>query len=133
MDSGINHHRLVVLHTVNLVGNITREYVCDLLIHLEEVTITLHDHVDAQTVDRLREIEEYSQTCVVHTEALIAALLGGTRGNVTWNEVTECWITALQIVVTILLRNLPTLLCSSLQSLGILNLLRNPDTTIVTQ
>ena len=133
MDSRIDHHRLVVLHTIDLIGNVAREYIGDLLIHLEEVAITLHDHVDTQTVDRLREVEEHGQTRVVHTKALVAALLSGTRGHVTRYEVTEGRITALQIVVAILLRNLPTLLSTSLQSLSILNLLGNPDTTIVTQ
>ena len=133
VDSRIDHHGLVVLHTIDLVGYIAREYVGNLLVHLEQVAIALHDHIDAQTVDRLREVEEHSQTGVVHTEALVAALLSGTRGHVTGNEVTECRIAALQIVVAILLGNLPTLLGTSLQSLGVLNLLGHPDTTIVTQ
>ena len=51
VDSGIDHHRLVVLHAIDLVSNIAREYVGNLLVHLEEVAITLHDDIDAQTVD----------------------------------------------------------------------------------
>ena len=61
VDSGIDHHGLVVLHTIDLVGYVSREYIRNLLVHLEEVAITLHDDIDTQTVDRLREIQEYSQ------------------------------------------------------------------------
>ena len=78
VDGGINHHGLVVLHAVNLVGNVAGEHVGNLLVHLEEVAVTLHDDVEAETVDRLREVEEHSQTGVVHAEALVAALLSGT-------------------------------------------------------
>ena len=53
VDSWEDHHRLVVLHAVDLVGEVAGEHVGDLLIHLEEVTITLHDLVDAETVDTL--------------------------------------------------------------------------------
>ena len=57
----------------------------------------------------------------------------GTRGHVTGNEVTEGGIAALQIVVAILLRNIPSLLRSSLQSLGVLQLLGHPDTAVVAE
>jgi hypothetical protein len=46
---------------------------------------------------------------------------------------TEGMIAALQIVVAILYRNLPTLLGTCLQSLGIFKIFRNPNTTVVTQ
>ena len=133
VDSGIDHHGLVILHAIDLVRYIAREYVGNLLIHLEEVAVALHDDVETEAVDRLREVEEHSQTGVVDTEALIATLLSSTRSHITGNEVTEGRIAALQIVVAILLRNLPTLFGTCLQSLGIFQLLRNPDTAVVTQ
>ena len=133
VDSREDHHWVVVLHAVNLVSQLTWVNVGNLLIHIEEVAITLQDNVNTETVDRLREVEEYGKTCVVDTEALVATLLSCTRSHVTRNQVTECWVTALQVVVAVFLRNIRTLLCTSLQCLGILNLLRNPDTTIVTE
>ena len=78
VDSGEDHHRIVVLHAVDLLGQLTGIHVGNLLVHVEEVAVTLQNLVDAQTVDRLREVEEYSQTGIVYTEALVAALLGST-------------------------------------------------------
>ena len=119
-----DHHWVVVLHAVNLVSQLTWVNVGNLLIHIEEVAITLQDNVDTETVDRLREVEEYGKTCVVDTEALVATLLSCTRSHVTRNQVTECWVTALQVVVAVFLRNIRTLLVPAAM-LGILNLLRN--------
>jgi hypothetical protein len=133
VDSREDHHWLVVVETTLRANELTWVNVCDLLIHIKEVTITLTDLVDTEALDRLREVKEYGKTCVVYTEALVTTLLSSTRSHVTRYEVTECWVTALEIVVTILLWDIPTLLCTSLKSLSILNVLRYPDTTIVTQ
>ena len=133
VDSGINHHRVVVVATVGRGTLFTGVHVGNLLIHVEEVAITLTDDVDTQTLDSLREVEEHSQTSVVHTEAGIATLLGCTAGHVTGNQVTEGRITALQVVVAVFLGNLPSFLGTGLQSLGIFHLLGNPDTAVVTQ
>ena len=133
MDSREDHHWLVVVETTLRTNELTWVNVCDLLIHIKEVTVTLTDLVDTEALDRLREVEEYGKTCVVYTKALVTTLLSSTRSYVTRYEVTECWVTALEVVVTILLWNIPTLLCTSLESLSILKLLRYPDTTIVTQ
>ncbi len=133
VDSGIDHHGLVVLHAIDLVGQVAGEHVGDLLIHLKQVAVALHDDVESQTVDRLREVQIDGQTSVVHAEALVAALLGGTAGHVARNEVAEGGIAALQIVVAVLLGNVPRLDLVLLQLLGVLNLLRHPDTTVVTQ
>ena len=78
MDSGEDHHRIVVLHTVNLAGHFTRINVCNLLVHVEEVAVTLEDNVNTEAVDRLREVEEHGQASVVNAIALVAALLGCT-------------------------------------------------------
>ena len=133
MDGRIDHHRVVILHAVNLVSKLARIDVCDFLIHVEEVAVALAYNVDTEALDALREVEEHGQTCVVNAEALVAALLGSTRSNVAGNEVTECRIAALQIVVAVFLRNVASLLCSGLQSLGVLKLLGHPDTSVVTQ
>ena len=105
VDSGVDHHRVVVSHAVDLVGLLAGVNVGDLLVHVEEVAVALTDNVDAEAVDRLREVEEHSQTGVVHAEALVATLLSGARSHVTGNEVTEGGIAALQIVVAVFLRN----------------------------
>ena len=122
VDGGIDHHRVVVGADV---GN--------LLVHVEEVAIALSYYVLAQTVDSLREVEEYSQTGIVYAEALVAALFSSTAGYVTRYEVTEGRVATLQVVVAVLFRNILTLQGTFLQLLGILQFLGHPDTTIVTQ
>ena len=133
VDGREDHHRLVILHAVDLIGELTGEYVGNLLIHLEEVAVALHNLVEAEAVDRLGEVEEHGQSGVVHAEACVAALLCGTRSHVARYEVAEGGIAALQIVVAVFLGNLPALLRAGLKSLGILNLLGHPDTAVVAQ
>ena len=115
MDSGIYHHGVVVLHSVNLVGKFTRIDIGDFLIHVEEVAIALAHHVDTQAVDSLAKVEEHGLTSVVHTVTLVATLLGGATCHVAWNEVTKGGIAALQVVVTLLLGDVATLDFASLQ------------------
>ncbi len=133
MDSGEDHHRLIVLHAVNFVGNIAREHVGYLLIHLEEVAIALHDDIDSQPVDGLREVEEHSQSCVVDTVSGIATLLGSAACHVARHQVAEGWIATLQIVVAVFFRNFPSLLRACLQRLSVFELLGHPDASVVAQ
>ena len=74
MDGGEDHHRIVIVNAILLTCELTRVNVRDLFVHVEEVAITLTNHVDAETVDSLREIKEYGKTGVVHTETSIATL-----------------------------------------------------------
>ena len=65
VDSREDHHRVVV-----------RIHVGNLLVHVEEVAITLVYHVAAETVESLREVEEHGQASVVDAIALVGTLLG---------------------------------------------------------
>jgi len=122
VDGRINHHRVVV-----------RAHVCDFFVHIEEVTVTLSYHIFAQTVDCIAEVEEYGQAGIVYTEALVATFFGCTAGNIARNEVTECRITAFQVVVAVFFGDVFSLQSTFLQFLGIFQFLRNPDATVVTQ
>ncbi len=95
VDGRINHHRLL-----------PRAYVIDLEVHVEEVAVTLLYPLMTETLDGIGEVEEHSETGLVDTESGVTSLLGRTGSHVTRNEVTERRITTLEIVVTILLRNL---------------------------
>ena|SRR5574344_662941 len=64
VDSRINHHRLLVWVGV---GN--------LLIHLEEVTITLTDLILSETVNCSLEIKEYCKSSLIYSEACVTTLL----------------------------------------------------------
>ena len=133
VDGGENHHRMVVFHTVDFLGELARIDIGDFLIHFEEVAVALHNFVDAEAVNRLREVEEHSQTGVVYAEAVVATLLGGTRSHVARHEVSESRIATLQIVVAVFFGNLIALLRACLQCLGVFDFLRHPDTTVVAQ
>ncbi len=95
VDGRIDHHRLL-----------PRAYIIDLEVHVEEVAVTLLYPLMTETLDGVREIEEHGETGLVDTESSVTSLLGRTGSHVTRNEVTERRVTALEIVVTILLRNL---------------------------
>ena len=53
MDGWIDHHRVVILHAVYLVCQLSWINVGNLLIHVEEVAIALTNHVDAEALDTL--------------------------------------------------------------------------------
>ena len=78
VDGREYHHWLIVLEAVLLAYELAWVNVGNLLVHVKEVAVTLADLVDAEALDRLREVKEYSQTGVVYTKALVATLLGST-------------------------------------------------------
>ena len=108
-------------------------HVGNLLVHVEQVAVTLLDDVLAQTLDGGLEIEEHGQTRLVHAVAGVAALLGGARSHVTRHEVSESRVAALQVVVAVLLGDVRRLLRAGTQGLHVLELLGNPDAAVVTQ
>ena len=122
VDGGINHHRLLI--------GIDTGY---LLVHLEEVAVTGSDNILAESCDSGREIQEYGKTCLIDTIAGIASLLGGTGSHVAGNKITESRIAALKIVVAVLLGYLRALYLLCAELLDILHLLRNPDTSVITE
>ena len=122
VDSREDHHRSLIWI-----------FVCNFFVHVEQVTVTSTNYVFAQAVDSVLEVQEYSQTCIVHTVTSVATFLSSTRSHVTRNQVTECRVTAFQVEVTVFVRNVCRLLRTSLESLSVFQLLRNPDTTVVTQ
>ena len=87
----------------------------------------------AQTADGVGEVEEHGLTGLVDSESCVATLLGSTGCDVAGNEVTEGGITALEIVIAVLVRNLGGLDLMLAQLLHVLKLLGNPDTAVVTQ
>src|SRR5574344_570805 len=95
MDGRINHHRLF-------------PWTCgsNLLIHLEEVTISFCNSLFAKTLNSFLKIKEHCQTCLIYTISGITSLLGSTRSNVSRNQVSECRITTLKVVIPILFWNL---------------------------
>ena len=95
VDCRVNHHRIVV-----------RVNSSDLFVHLEQVSVTFLDYVSSQTVDSVFEIQEHGFTGVVYSESGIASFFSGAGCHVTRNQVSECWVTTLQVEITIFVRNI---------------------------
>ena len=95
VDSRVDHHRRLV---GIIVGN--------LFVHLEEVPIASLYNVLTETLDSRREVQEDSQPSVIHTIASVTTLLSRTASHVTRDEITEGWITTLEVIVTIFLLDL---------------------------
>ena len=133
VDGGVNHHGVVVVHTVDGVCQFAGVHVGDFFIHIEEVAIALAHHVDAEAVDGFREVEEHGLSGVVHTKALIAAFFSGTGSHVARHEVAESRIAAFEIVVAFFFRNVATLLGAGLDSLRIVEVFGHPDASVVAE
>ena len=86
-----------------------------------------------KAADCIREVKEHSFTCLIHTETGIATLFGSTGCNITRYQVTEGGITALEIIITVLLRNLGSFYLMFAKFLHILQLLWHPDAAIIAQ
>ena len=67
VDSGVDHHRLLV-----------RVGIGNLLIHLEEVTITLADFILTKSFNSSLEVKEYCESCLIHTKTSVTTLFCGT-------------------------------------------------------
>ncbi len=133
MDSGENHHRVVINLTIDFAALLAGVNIGNLLVHVEEVAVALTNDIDTETVDGLREVEEYGETGVVDTKSLVAAFLGCTRCNVAGHEVAECRVSAFEIVVATFFGNIRALDFTALEFLGVLDILRHPDTTVVAE
>ncbi len=118
---GEDHHR-------GFVGIVIRDH----LIHVEEVSVAVADHVFAQTVDGILEVEIYGVACT-YTEAGVAAFLGGTAGDVTGAEVTECRIAAFEIEVAVFVGDIGGLFLAGADGFGVFFLFGNPDAAVVTE
>ena len=72
------HHGVIVLRVAYGLGKFTGIDIGNLLVHVEEVTITLANLVDTQALDALAEVQEYGKTRIINSKALVATLLGST-------------------------------------------------------
>ena len=123
----------VVYGREDLHGSLVGAFVGDFLVHVEEVAVACLNLLASEVLDGLAEVEEYGKSSVVHAVALVAALFGGTAGDVAGDEVSECGIAALEIVVAVFFGNVLTLDFALLQTLGIFELLGHPDASVVTE
>ena len=139
---------------INLHRCFVRIVRCNLLVHVEEVAILRFHHLLTQcdnlfsrwfrqpanacfcfavTIDRTGEIQEDGFPRLIHTKARVAALLGGTRSDVPWDQISECRIPTFQIVIPISLCNVQCSYRSIPNRFRIFLLRRNPNATIVAQ
>ena len=85
----------------------------------------------SKTVNSVCKIQIHCKTCLIHTITCIATLLCGTGSNVTGNQITECRITALEIIIAVFFRNLGSFYLMLPEFFHIFFLLWNPDTSII--
>ena len=95
MDGRIDAHRHLV-----------RIFVRDPLIHFEQIAVALSNDVLAQTPDRIGEIEIDAQSGLAHAAAFIAYGFGIARRHIARHQIAEARITALQIIIAFVFRNL---------------------------
>ncbi|MPM43007.1 hypothetical protein SDC9_89679 [bioreactor metagenome] len=130
MDGGVDPHRGLV-----------RVLTGDLGVHVEQVAVLGLDGLAAHPTDGLAEVEVDTTAAdhlltglLVHlldrradTAALVAAVLGLARRDVTRDQVAERRVDPLQVVVAVLLGDLARVL------LTVLGLLGHPDAAVVAQ
>ena len=78
----------------------------DLLVHLEQVAVTLADGVLAQALDGSGKVQVHAAPARADAAAVVALFLGGAGGDVTRGQVAEARVLALQVVVALLLGDL---------------------------
>src|SRR5690606_16325881 len=115
VNSRIDPHR-------SLVGIIAG----DLLVHLEEVSVAGLDRLSSLPVDRILEVVVDGNAGRSDPTTFVDDLLGVSRSNVAWDEVSETRVLPLEVIVTLLFGDIPGATVVPL-------LLRNPDATIVTE
>ena len=144
----------VVHRGVNLHRRLVRIIGCNLLVHVEQVAILRLDHFLSELGDfslrgvaqsanvrfcfavalnRARVIQEHRLTRLVHAESSIATLLGSTRRNVPGNEVSEGWVTALQVVVSVFFRDIICAHGAFADCFRVFLFGRHPDAAVVAQ
>ncbi len=106
--------------------DLVRILVGDALVHLEQVVVTITDRVLAQTLDRGRKVEVHAEAGFAHAAALIANRLGIARSYVAGYQVAEARVTAFEVVIALILRDL---FRGTLVALG----QRHPDTAVIAQ
>ncbi len=116
MDRRVDAHR-------RLVGVLVR----DLLIHREEVAVTLADLALPEALDGGGEVEIDAKPGFTHATAFVANGLGGAAGDVARREVAERGIHPLKIVIAVAFRDVRRLLAAVFLALG------HPHATVIAE
>ncbi len=95
MDRRINAHR-----------NFVRILICDAFIHFEQVAVALANFVNAQPLDRIREIEINAEPVFAHSAPFIAHRFRIPRSNVAGHQIAETRIPSFKVVVALGFGNL---------------------------
>ena len=98
----------------------------DALVHLEEVAVALFDHVAAETIDRIAEVQVHAVLQRTNTATRVDRTLGRARRDVARGQVAVARIQTLEDVVALLLGNLGGRTI-------VVRVLRDPHATVVAQ
>ena len=91
----------VVDRRIDAHRNLVRIFVGDALVHLEQIAVALANHIHAQPLDGIREIEIDAQPGLAHAAAFVAHGFRVARCHVARDQVAEARIAALQIIIAL--------------------------------
>ena len=81
-------------------------FVGDLLVHLEQIAVTLADGVLAQALDGIGKVQIDAPPARADAATVVALFLGRAGGDVTRGQIAEARILALQIIIALILGDL---------------------------
>jgi hypothetical protein len=115
VNSGVDHH-----------GCLIRIITCDAFIHLKEVTVFARNHLYSISINSVSEVEVDCLLRWAHTQTFITAKFCLTRRNISRSEVTERWVNALKVVISLILWDV-------MRFAIVTSFLRNPNSAIVSK
>ena len=86
-------------HHWSLIRIVTR----DALIHVKKITVELFDRILTVTLNRVAEIEEYTETSASDAATFVTGFLRCSRGNVPRCKITETRVFTLKEVISLVL------------------------------
>src|SRR6185312_787980 len=116
MHGGVDAHWLPV-----------RVLVRDALVHLEEIPVALTDRLGPEPMNRIGEIEVHPASAGPHAAPLVAYFFRSAARDVARREVPKARVLSLEVVVPVVLRDVPRLLAA------VFLFLRHPHTSVVAQ
>src|SRR5205085_4557532 len=98
----------------------------DVLVHLEEISVTLFDRRATETADCVSEIEINAATAGTDSASVVARFFRSARCNVARREISEARVFALEVVIALRLRNL-------LRTARVALRFRHPNAAVIAQ
>ena len=122
MDCREDHH-----------GRLVRVVTRDALIHVKEIAVALFDRVLTVTLNRVAEIEEYTETSAGDASTLVTGFLRCSRGNIPRRKIAKARVFTLKVVISIVLGHSVWVSFTLSDHSRDLCVLWGPNTTVITK